>query len=226
MDCTKNQRREPPPPPPLRPLDTTTSRTWSSSTPRWSGVSSGERGSRLLLERSKRKRKKKRKSKLPRASSLPRALVRQRLLLFPRERGPQIRGRFSCPRCQAARLEIWTRYEPLVWQLFVRCLDRLRSTGSASFGRRLRGNVRVFSSLGSVRQWIHSLASVLELLGHYFHEPCAPGAHCSVSASPENYSLEMTSGNFWCIERCDWSDSGYRCCVSLGGWLDEFPTFL
>ena len=93
-----------------------------------------------------------------------------------RECGLRTRGRFSCSRCPAARLEIWTRQELLFWQLVFRCLDCLRSTGFASIGRRLRENGRVFSTLGLVQRWIHVPASVREF---YFHEPCASGAHCS-----------------------------------------------
>ena len=50
--------------------------------------------------------------------------------LFPRERGLRIRSRFFCLRCSRCSLEIWTPCAPLVWQLAVRCLDCLGSTGS------------------------------------------------------------------------------------------------
>ena len=52
-----------------------------------------------------------------------------------------------------------------------------------------------FSRGCSVRQWIHVLASVPELSGHFFHEPRVSGAHCWVSASPEEYSWETTFEN-------------------------------
>ena len=121
---------------------------------------------------------------------------------------------------------IWTRHEPLVWQLVVRYLDRLRSTGFASIGRRLRENVRVNGALGSVRHWIHVLASVPELSGHYFHEPCVSGAHCSVSASLEEYSWEMTLENVGVFSTLLGPTVVSCSCVSLQRQSEEFQHFV
>ena len=46
---------------------------------------------------------------------------------FPRACGPRISGRFSCPHCSSGNLD--TVRAPRSWQLVVRCLGRLWSTG-------------------------------------------------------------------------------------------------